>query len=53
MGQTIYQEATGQQGAVVALARRVYHILTNNGTNARLLSDTLKTESDTQYQAPT
>ena len=39
MGQTLHQESTGSEGAVAALARRVHHILSNAGSDQRLLCD--------------
>ena len=41
MGQTIHQESTGPHGAVACLARRVHHILSNGGSDARLICDVL------------
>ena len=38
-GQTLHQETTGPQGAVAALAHRVFHILSNGGTDRQLLCD--------------
>ena len=39
MGELIYQEGTGPNGAVASLARRVHHILSNNGTDENLICD--------------
>ena len=39
MGQTIHQESTGPNGAVAALARRVHHILENDGDETKLICD--------------
>ena len=38
-GQTIHHESTGTKGAVAALARRVHHILSNQGTEDNLICD--------------
>jgi len=38
-GQTLHQESTGPPGAVEALAHRVYHILSNGGSDRQLLCD--------------
>lgn len=39
MGQVLYLEATGPTGGVAALARRIVHILKNNGTDDHLICD--------------
>ena len=38
MGQTIQHQTTGENGAVAALARRVFHILSNGGAESLLIS---------------
>ena len=39
MGQTIHQESTGSQGAVTCLARRIHHILSNGGSDSKLICE--------------
>jgi hypothetical protein len=39
MGQTIHQEATGLDGGVAALARRVHHILSNGGADTATICE--------------
>ena len=38
-GQTLHHESTGPNGAVASLARRVHHILSNNGNEDNLICD--------------
>ena len=41
MGQAIHQESTGPQGAVACLACRFHHILSNGGSDSRLICDVI------------
>ena len=50
MGQTIHQESTGTTGGVAALARRIHHILSNNGTEDMLICNY---RDSTQWHAVT
>ena len=52
MGQTIHHHATGKPHScpVQALARRVHHILSNNGTSDNIICDVWKPSTNTWYQ---
>ena len=39
MGKTLHHESMGRKGVVAALARRLYHILINKGTEDNMLCD--------------
>ena len=51
MGQTLHHQGTGQGRAVASLARRVHHILSNNGTEENLLCDVLANDTWTAIQS--
>ena len=49
MGKTLHHESMGRKGVVAALARRLYHILINKGTEDNMLYNIWRSKAWTGF----